>query len=100
MCGVQERQSAKEKTLGSNRKARSDLTRCTARAIMKHACRFIGGIGTHERSRRSGGLEVRMSLGSETSAGTPVRTLLGYSLMVAATVALFFVIRFYGEALI
>ncbi len=40
-----------------------------------------------------------MSLGSETSAGKPAQTLIGYGLMILATVALFFAIRFYGETL-
>ncbi len=40
-----------------------------------------------------------MSLNNPSAANTPLRTLLGYGLMLAATVALFLAIRAYGETL-
>jgi Kef-type K+ transport system membrane component KefB len=43
--------------------------------------------------------EVRMPLENSPPPRNLVRTLLGYGLMIAATVALFFAIRWYGETL-
>jgi Kef-type K+ transport system membrane component KefB len=40
-----------------------------------------------------------MSLGGESAVKRPARTLLGYAAMIAATVSLFFAIRWFGESL-